>query len=369
MSDTIKLLAINPGSTSTKIAVFENGNKLFGLDVNHDAAKLDEFREISDQFEYRRDMIIEVLSKEGFKLEDFTAFVGRGGGLNPCDGGTYAVNDKVLQHAREHNYHPATLGSIISDSFAKKYGKQAFVVNPPDVDEFEPVARVTGIVEIERESRLHALSHKEVGLRAAEKLGKKYEDCNFIIAHIGGGTSLAAHRKGKMIDGTDILAGDCPMAPTRSGSVAPGSIVDLCFSGKYDSKQMHAMIRKNGGIVAHLGTADILEVKKRISEGDKYAELIYNTMIYQIAKYIGSYAAVLHGDVDAVVLTGGISRDENLVSELKKMAGFIADFIVYPGEFEMEALANGAHRVITGKEKALVYTGEIKWTGYGQFRK
>ncbi|MDC7125518.1 MAG: butyrate kinase [Spirochaetales bacterium] len=368
MAEKIQLLAVNPGSTSTKIAVFIDQEKVFGKDIIHQAEKLDTFKEISDQFEYRRDMITEALEAEGYKLEDFTAFVGRGGGLNACAGGTYEINEQIINHATTNSNHPATLGSIISDSFAKKYGKRSFIVNPPDVDEFEPVARVTGIAEVIRESRIHSLSHKEVGLRAAEQLGKKYEDCNFLIAHIGGGISVAAHKKGLMVDGTDLLTGDCPMAPTRSGFVPPGWIVKMCFSGKYNEKEMSQLLRKNGGLVDHLGTSDVLEVKDRIAKGDKYAKLIYDAMIYQVAKTIGSYAPALCGEVDAVVLTGGISRDENLVAELKKSIGFLGDVIVFPGEFEMEALANGAYRVLTGVETPLVYTGDPIWGGYEAYK-
>lgn len=367
MNEKVKVLAINTGSTSTKVAVFEGEEKIFSVNLSHDADKLDSFHEMSEQQVYRNEMIVKELEKEGFALDSFDAFVARGGGLNPCDGGTYLVNQRMLEDVSTDAVHPATLGPGIVDAFAQRYGKKAYVVNPPDVDELEPVARVTGLSDVFRESRFHALSHKEVGLRAAKKLGKRYEDANLVIAHIGGGISVAAHKKGRAIDATDILYGDCPMAPTRVGMIAPVRLISLCFKEGASAAELKKLFIKNGGVVNHLGTSDILEVKKRIEDGDTYAELIYEAMIYQIGKHIGSFATVLHGDVDAIVLTGGISQDTNLVEKLKEMVGYIADFIVFPGELEMEALGNGALRVLQGREDALEYTGETKWKGFEDY--
>jgi len=247
--------------------------------------------------------------------------------------------------------------------------KDGKYVNPPDVDELEPIARVSGIAALPRSSSFHALSHKEVGIRAAEKLGKFYTDVNLVIAHIGGGISVAAHKKGKVVDGDNLLYGEAPMAPTRAGIVPPSRLISLCFSGEYSEKEIKDLFIKNGGMINHLGTSEIPEVKKRISQGDQYAELIYNAMLYQVAKSIGAFATVLRGEVDAVVLTGGISRDEYFIETLTKMVEFIAPVDVYPGELEMEALALGALRVIRGEEKPLEYTGKPVWDGFDSFKK
>ncbi len=367
MPGPMKILAVNPGSTTTKIAVFEDEEKVFSEDVVHDAKTLEGFHGIMDQLDYRRDMIVEKLKAAGYGIADFDAFSGRGGSVNPCGGGTYRVTEKVVSDASSNAFHPATLGSVIVNEFAKMTGKPAFMVNPPDVDEFQPVARITGVKDVYRESRFHALSHKEVGKRAAKELGKTYETVNLIVAHIGGGVSVAAHKKGKVVDANDALNGDGPMAPTRSGMLSPGAVADMCFSGKYTQKDMKDLLRKNGGFVSHFGTSDAREVLAMAKAGNAKALLVFNALIYGIAKYIGSFAAVLHGEVDAIVLTGGIARSEELVGGLKKMVGFIADFIVYPGEFEMEALAHGAYRVLTGTEEPVVYTGEPLWTGEDAF--
>lgn len=368
MQEIVRILAINPGSTSTKIAVFENEDKAYSLDITHEAEKLSEFRVLSDQFDYRKNMIIDALAEEGYDFKDFTAFVGRGGGVNPCPGGTYTVNELMLEHVRSRPVHPATLGPVLAHNFAMNYGKLAFVVNPPDVDELEPIARVSGIAVLPRSSSFHALSHKEVGIRAAEKMGKSYNDVNLVVAHIGGGISVAAHKKGRVIDADNLLYGEAPMAPTRAGVIPPSRVISLCFSGDHTENELKDLFMKNGGLINHLGTSEIPEVKKRIAQGDRYAELIYNAMIYQVAKSIGAFAAVLHGEVDAVVLTGGISRDEYFIENLTKIVKFIAPVDVYPGELEMEALALGALRVIRGEEKPLEYTGQSVWEGFDKYK-
>lgn len=361
-----KIFAINPGSTSTKIAMFEDDKKIFSANVAHESEELKKYKEISDQFDYRKDMILAEVSKAGLTLEDCDAFSGRGGGLVSCPGGTYTVNEKLYEHARIGFAvkHPAILGSQLAKFFADRYGAKAFVVNPPDVDEFIDVARVTGWKGIYRESRIHALNQKEVGIRFAESQGKRYEEMNLIICHIGGGISVTAHEKGKMIDSNDIANGDGPMTPTRCGAIPVRDVVNECFSGKYTSEEMYKRITKSGGLVEHLNTSDAIEVGKRISEGDKYAKVIYDAMIYQIGKYAGSMAAALHGHVDGIILTGGISHDKYLVERLTEMIRFIAPVTVMTGEFEMEALAAGALRVLTGKEEAKEYTGLPAWNGF-----
>lgn len=362
---TYRIFTINPGSTSTKIALFENDVELFGVDVTHDASRLKEFKEISHQFPYRKETILNELERNNIQLANIDAFVGRGGGLVALEGGTYEINEPLLEHARIGFTvkHPAILGSQLAYDFSQTFGGRAFVVNPPDVDEFELVARVTGLAEVARESRIHALNQKEIGIRYAAKVGRRYEDLNLVISHIGGGVSVTAHKKGRMIDSNDIVNGDGPMAPTRAGSLPAAAIIKMCFSGKYSEKELYGMITKNGGLVDHLGTADVREVLDRIKNGDDKAKIVYDAMCYQIGKFIGAYAAVLYGEVDAIILTGGIANDAYLVDQIEKMVGFIAPVVVMPGEFEMEAMAAGAIRVLSGQELALSYTGIPVWDG------
>ena len=360
------LFAINPGSTSTKIAMFEGEKEIFSRNISHDAEKLKEFKEISDQLPYRKEMILNVLKEEGQTLEGVDAFSARGGGLVNVEGGVFTIGDKLLEHARTCYTvkHPATLGAQLADAFSKEFGGAAFVVNPPDVDEFQDVARVTGLKGVYRESRIHALNQKEIGIRFAAKQGKKYEDMNLIICHIGGGISVTAHRMGKMVDSNDIANGDGPMAPTRCGQLPVKDVVTMCYSGKYTEKEMREKITKTGGLVDHLGTSDAREVTAMIENGNKYAKLIYDSMIYEIGKTAGSMAAVLHGKVDGIVLTGGISHDKYVVEKLTEMLSFIAPITVMAGEFEMEALAAGAIRVLSGEEEAKTYTGIPVWSGF-----
>lgn len=361
-----KVFAINPGSTSTKIAMFEGDKEVFSKNVSHDAEKLKEFKEISDQFDYRKETILKELAEAGQILEGVDAFSARGGGLVNVEGGVYKVGEKLLEHARVGYTvkHPATLGAQLADAFAKEYGGVAFVVNPPDVDEFTDVARVTGLKGIYRESRIHALNQKEIGIRYAAKRGKKYEDLNLIICHIGGGISVTAHNHGKMVDSNDIANGDGPMAPTRCGQLPVKDVVTMCFSGKYTEKEMREKITKTGGLVDHLGTSDAREVTEMIKNGNQYAKLIYDAMIYEIGKTAGSMAAVLCGKVDGIIFTGGISHDKYVVEKLTEMLSFIAPITVMAGEFEMEALAAGAIRVLSGKEEAKTYTGIPVWNGF-----
>ena len=361
-----KVFAINPGSTSTKIAMFEGDKEVFSKNVSHDAEKLKEFKEISDQFDYRKETILKELAEAGQTLEGVDAFSARGGGLVNVEGGVYKVGEKLLEHARVGYTvkHPATLGAQLADAFAKEYGGVAFVVNPPDVDEFTDVARVTGLKGIYRESRIHALNQKEIGIRYAAKLGKKYEDLNLIICHIGGGISVTAHNHGKMVDSNDIANGDGPMAPTRCGQLPVKDVVTMCFSGKYTEKEMREKITKTGGLVDHLGTSDAREVTEMIKNGNQYAKLIYDAMIYEIGKTAGSMAVVLCGKVDGIIFTGGISHDKYVVEKLTEMLSFIAPITVMAGEFEMEALAAGAIRVLSGKEEAKTYTGIPVWNGF-----
>lgn len=281
-------------------------------------------------------------------------------------GGIYPVNETVLKDSREGRTvkHPALLGAQIIDIFSKETNAPAFLVNPPDVDEFQDLARVTGINGLYRESRVHVLNQKEVAMRYAREIGRSYEDCNLVVAHVGGGLSVTAHRKGQIVDGNDVLNGDGPMAPNRSGSVPAIPIIKMCYSGDYTEADMVAKISREGGLLGHLGTDDTREIRKRIDEGDEYAGLIYEAMAYQLAKQIGSYACVLAGAVDGIVLTGGVSNEVYFVEHVKELCGFIAPVRVYGGDFEMEALASGAIRALTGEEAVKEYTGIPVWQGF-----
>ncbi len=363
---TYKILTLSPGSTSTKLAVFEGEKAVFKVNVTHSQDKLKTFEHISDQMPYRRETIISELLKNDISISDMDAFSAYSGGLEPMEGGIYEVNEMILKHSREGRTvkHPAILGAQLIHSFSEETGKPAFLVNPPDVDEFQDLARLTGIKGLYRESRVHVLNQKEVAMRYAAELNKKYEDCNFVVAHVGGGLSVSAHRKGKMIDGNDVLNGDGPMAPNRSGSVPAVPIIKMCFSGQYTEKEMISKISKTGGVLGHLGTDNILDIKNRIKEGDTYAELVYDGMIYQLAKFIGSYAVVLDGEVDGIILTGGVSNDKYFVEGIEKKCGWIAPIKAYGGDFEMEALAMGAVRALNKDEQLKEYTGIPVWDGF-----
>lgn len=366
MEKKYKIFTLSPGSTSTKLAVFEDTELVFKANVAHDPERLKEFKEIKDQLLYRLETIEDELQKAGVDLKDMDAFAAYSGGLEPMTGGIYPVNEAVLKDSREGRTvkHPALLGSQIIDSFSRQYGAAAYLVNPPDVDEFQDLARVTGIKGIYRESRVHVLNQKEVAMRYAKKIGKSYEDCNLVVAHIGGGLSVSAHKKGLMVDGNDVLNGDGPMAPNRSGSVPAVPIIKMCYSGMYTEAEMIAKISKTGGLLGHLGTDNTMKIEEMIKGGDEYAKLIYDAMAYQLSKFIGSYAVVLDGEVDGIVLTGGVSNDEYFVDQIRSRTRWIAPIQVYGGDFEMEALASGAIRALTGEETLKEYTGIPVWSGF-----
>ena len=361
----MKVFTINPGSTSTKIALFEDENCLFSKNVAHAAEVLAQYTGISDQLPYRMETIQALLAENGVSLDGIDAVVGRGGGLIAMEGGTYQVDALILDHAtRGANgvRHPAQLGPQLAKLFADQYHVPAFVVNPPDVDELQEVARVTGIKGVNRIIHLHALNLKETAIRHAAKLGRDYEACNFVVCHIGGGVSVSAHRAGRMVDGYDIVGGEGPMAPTRCGAVSVSDLLNY-LEGK-DLKEVKALCTKTGGFVSHLGISDAIELTKRADAGDRYAALVWNAMIYQIEKAIGSMAAVLHGKVDGILLGGGMVHSQDLVNQITEACGWIAPVTAYPGEFEMEAMAAGAIRVLSGKEKAKTYTGKPVWAGF-----
>lgn len=360
-----KILAINPGSTSTKIALFQGEGCLYSKNVSHDAAELDKFRNLTEQLPYRRDMILSLLKEAGITLDDVDVFVGRGGGLLAMEGGTYEVTELLLDHARNFAngvIHPASLGSQLAHEFAEKYGAKAMVVNPPDVDELQDLARMTGIKGVNRIIHLHALNLKETAIRHSKSvLHKKYEECNYVVCHIGGGISVSAHRQGRMVDGYDIVGGEGPMAPTRCGSVAVADLLAYIREQNLDIADVKKLCTRNGGFISHTGISDALELTERAKNGDRYAEMLWNTMIYQIEKCIGSMAAVLHGKVDGILLGGGMVHNKDLVEQITETCSFIAPVTAYPGEFEMEAMAAGAVRVLDGEEELKRYTGKKVW--------
>lgn len=362
-----RIFTVNPGSTSTKIALFEDDRCVFSRNILHKSSELSEFSHVSEQLPYRMKVINETIADAGISLENIDAFVGRGGGVYSMQGGTYTIDETLISDTIAMVAgieHPANLGSLIAKELQNQYGGEAYIVNPPTVDEFQDLARVTGLKGIYRKSNLHALNLKETAIRHAESLGRDYEDCSFIVCHIGGGISVSAHKNGSMIDGNDIAGGDGPMTPTRCGTIAASDVIRLCFSGNYTEKELLNKTIKDGGYVDIFGTSDAKEVSDLALRGNPKAKLYWEGMLYQIQKYIGSMAAVLSGKVDGILLGGSMVRDKTLVESIENSCGFIAPVTAYPGEFEMEAMAAGAVRVLSGVETAKRYTGKPTWGGF-----
>lgn len=355
--NTFRILTINPGSTSTKIAVFDNDKCVFETTLNHPADEIAKYERIIDQYDFRMEVILETLNAQGFNLQNLSGVVGRGGLLKPIQGGTYAVNDMMLEDLRVGlmGDHASNLGGIIAHEIASKLNIPSFIVDPVVVDELQDVARVSGMPDIKRVSIFHALNQKAVARRAAAEMGKDYHDINLIVAHLGGGISVGAHQKGHVIDVNNALDGEGPFSPERTGGLPVGDLAKLCFSGKFTHNEMKNKIKGKGGLVAYLNTNDGRVVTKMIESGDKNAELVYKAMAYQVAKEIGSCAAVLKGKVDGIVITGGIAFDKAFVSWVTEAVEFISKIYVYPGEGEMQALAEGGLRVLNGEEEAQIY--------------
>ena len=357
MQEIYRLLIINPGSTSTKIAIFDNEKPVLEETLRHSNEELAPYGTIIEQYEFRKNVILDTLNANGINITKLNAVVGRGGLLKPMVGGTYHVNGKMIEDLRGAvmGQHASNLGGIIAHEIASQLGIQAFIVDPVVVDEMDEIARISGMPEIERISLLHALNQKAVGRRAAADLNRKYEDLNLIIAHLGGGISVGAHRKGRVVDVNNALDGEGPFSPERAGGLPIGGLIKLCFSGKYTLDEIKKKITGKGGLVAYLGTNDGREVVRMIEGGNKKAELVYKAMAYQVAKEIGACAAVLEGKVDAVCLTGGLAYDKHLTGWIKERVEFIGEVKVYPGEDEMIALAEGGLRVLREEEAAREY--------------
>lgn len=368
MGDRIRILAINPGSTSTKIALFDDYDELFRETIWHSPEELRFFPEIQDQLDFRTATVEKTVEEKGFDISEVDVFSGRGGGLLSVSGGVYEVSGLLAHHASKgmSGQHPAQLGPQIALMFAERFGKRAFTVNPPDVDEFIDVARVSGIKGVHRESHIHALNQKEIALRFCKSRNLKYEDANLIICHIGGGTSVTAHRKGRMIDSNDIIKGSGPMSATRAGDLGYMYVIDLAYSGEYSKKELTDKLNKHGGIIDHFGSPDIRSVTDAMEKGDQSAKIVFDGMIYQNAKYAGSMAVALKGQVDAVILTGGVSNNKYFTGKMREYLSWIAEVVVMPGEFELEALAAGAVRAVRGEEETRVYSGVPVWRGFPQ---
>lgn len=364
-----RVLVINPGSTSTKVGLFDGERAVFTVNVAHEASELAKFAGVSDQLPYRVGLIEQALAENGVELASIDAFVGRGGGLLPLPGGTYEVDDVLLDHAtRGANgvQHPAQLGPQIARAFAGRVGKPAFVVNPPDTDELCDEARMTGVRGVYRHVHLHALNLKETAIRHAASAGRAYEECRFVVCHIGGGISVSAHDRGRMVDGADIVGGEGPMAPTRCGALPVAEVLDYLDAG-HATADVRRMCMKTGGFVDLLGTSDALEVSRRAEAGDEACRRAWDAMVYQICKEIGAMAAVLGGNVDGILLGGGMVHNKGLVRAIEERCGWIAPVFAYPGEFELEAMAAGARRVLDGVEKPLRYSGKPVFEGFACF--
>jgi len=355
--EKLRVLAINPGSTSTKIAVFDNEEQIFEKTLRHSTDEICKFEKIADQFEFRKAVIEEALAEGGIEIKSLSAVVGRGGLLKPIAGGTYKVSPEMMEDLKVGvlGEHASNLGGLIANEIAAEAGVEAFIVDPVVVDEMNDVARISGMPEIDRISIFHALNQKAVARRAAAEMGKKYDEVNVVVAHLGGGVSVGAHEKGRVIDVNNALDGEGPFSPERAGGLPVGDVVKLCFSGKVTLDEMKKKIKGNGGLVAYLGTNDARDVEKMIEEGNEKAKVIYEAMAYQTAKEIGACAAVLKGSVDAVVLTGGIAYSKFITSYISERVSFIAPVKIYPGEDEMIALAEGGLRVLRGEEAAKIY--------------
>ncbi|WP_391559410.1 butyrate kinase [Robertmurraya sp.] len=359
-----RILVINPGSTSTKIGVFDNDLSILEKTIRHESDQINSFDNIIDQYEFRKQTILETLDIEGINISKLSAVCGRGGLLRPIEGGTYEVNDLMLLDLKAgySGQHASNLGGIIAFEIASGLNIPAFIVDPVVVDELDPIARISGFPLIERKSIFHALNQKAVARRVSKSLGKRYEDLNLIVTHMGGGITIGVHKNGRVIDVNNGLHGDGPFSPERAGTVPAGDLISLCYSGDFYREEVMKKLVGQGGLVGYLGTNDALKVEEMISKGDKQAKLIYSAMAYQVAKEIGAASSVLAGKVDAIILTGGLAYGKGFVKEISDRVNWIADVMIEPGENELQALAEGALRVLRGEEEAKQYPNGIKDT-------
>lgn len=355
MKDTI--LAINPGSTSTKIAVYDGQVLRFEQNIHHSNEELAAFASVVDQFDYRKGAVLAELQSHGVAVGDLAAVVGRGGLIHPIESGTYTVNEAMIADLNHSpvGHHASNLGGLIARQIADAAGVEAYVADPVVVDEMDDVARVAGHPDFARKSIFHALNQKAVARLYAAQIGQPYEELNLVIAHLGGGISVGAHRKGRVVDVNNTLDGEGPMTPERAGTLPVGDLVKCCFSGQYSQKEIGVMVKGKGGLVAHLGTNDTLEVLDRIKKGDTKAELVLDALCYQTAKYIGEMAVALEGEVDAILITGGMAYSEWISGRISRRVAFIAPVQIFAGQDEMHALAASALAVLSGEREAKIY--------------
>ena len=356
---TYRVLAINPGSTSTKIAVYDDLNPLFEKTLRHDPAELDKYGGIIEQYDFRKGLVMDAMRENNVDPATLHGVVGRGGLVRPVSGGTMKISEAMLRDLKDPSLwgriHASNLGAFIANAISGELKIPGFIVDPVVVDEFDDIARISGIPEIERKSLMHALNIRYISRLVASETGKKHTDTNQIGVHMGGGISVAAIRNGRVVDVNNALLGMGPFSPQRAGALPIGDLIDMAYSGKYTKKELTTYLTKTAGLMAYLGTDSGIEVNDRIQKGDKKAELILKAMCYQVAKEIGASAAVLNGKVDAIFLSGGLVYNQLIVDELNARVGFIAPIHLYPGEKEMEALSQGGIRVLSGVEAAMEY--------------
>ena len=352
-----KILIINPGSTSTKIGVYEDETQLMEETLRHSTEEIAKYDTIYDQKDFRKEVILDVLKEKNVDLNDIDVVVGRGGLLKPIPGGTYATTPELLEDLKvgKQGQHASNLGGILASEIAAEINVPSYIVDPVVVDELADVARLSGHPLFPRTSIFHALNQKAVAKRYAKENNKKYDELNLVVVHMGGGVSVAAHKNGQVIDVNNTLDGDGPFSPERAGSVPVGDLVKLCFSRKYTESEVYSKIVGKGGYVAYLNTNDVRDVLKAIEEGDNHAKLIFDAFIYQISKAIGEMSVVLKGKVDTIILTGGIAYSPVVINAIKENVNWISNLTVYPGEDELLALAQGAIRVLDEEEEAREY--------------
>ncbi|CAF1830917.1 Butyrate kinase 2 [Bacillus subtilis] len=357
LHDEKRILTINPGSTSTKIGVFHNERSIFEKTLRHNIEELQRFDRIIDQYEFRKNHILETLHEQGINISKFDAVCARGGLLRPIEGGTYVVNDEMIEDLKSGyaGQHASNLGGIIAREIADGLNIPSYIVDPVVVDEMSVLAKVSGMPEIERKSIFHALNQKAVARKAAASLGKRYENMKMIITHMGGGITIGVHDRGRVVDVNNGLHGEGPFSPERAGTVPAGDLVDLCFSGEYTKEEIMKKLVGTGGLLGYLGTNDAVKVEQMIQGGDEKARFIYDAMAYQVAKEIGAASAALKGEVEAIVLTGGLAYGKSFVSAIRSYIDWISDVLVYPGENELQSLAQGALRVLQGEERSKQY--------------
>ena len=361
----MRLLIINPGSTSTKVSVFDDDNNVFTESVFHDAPLLLSFPSVNEQLPFRKKVVLSLLSEYKIRLESIDAFVGRGGCAYSQKEGVMRIDDRLYEDTRDDkggSDHPAKLGVMMAYEFGKEFSKPSFTINPTNVDEYDDEARITGLKGVYRRAQSHVLNQKAVARLQAEKMGRRYEECSFIVCHIDGGITISAHKNGRMIDGTEGAGGDGPFTPTRLGSIP--LMETARYLENHTPEELEAMCSRSGGFVSHFGTSDSDKVHALVENGDEHAVLVWDAMVYQIAKSIGAMAAVLSGHVDSIILTGGLVRFSDIVEKIRQRTEWIAPVALYPGEVEQEELAHEVLAAIHGKQEINTYTGHPVFSGF-----